>query len=71
MGDRPLPAFLTEEEASATIGAGATPRALREWRRQGKGPTWVRIGKRVAYPRKQLDDFIRQLADDAISARSA
>ena len=39
--------LLTEEELSAELKV--SPRTLQRWRRQGRGPRWIRVGKAPRY----------------------
>lgn len=39
--------YLTEDEQAAVLGV--VKRTLRSWRRQGKGPPYTKVGKRVFY----------------------
>ena len=48
--------FITENEASEI--ASLKIQTLRNWRSQGRGPTYSKIGKLVRYP---VEDFIKYL----------
>lgn len=43
-----LDGYLTDDEQARVLLL--TPRTLRNWRRLGKGPPYVRVGKRIFYP---------------------
>ena len=49
-------ALLTERQASQFLGAVAM-RTLQAWRRQGRGPAYVKLGRRVAYAIADLEAF--------------
>ena len=36
------------------------PTTLREWRRMGKGPDYLRLGKRAYYRQKDVDAWIEE-----------
>ena len=42
-----------------------TPRGLAYWRKQGRGPGWIRLGKQVLYPREGVEKFLGELKDRA------
>lgn len=46
----------TEEDAAAFVGY--TPAALRAWRRQGRGPAYIRVGRSVRYRISDLDEWL-------------
>jgi len=37
---------------------GYPPQTLRSWRVQGRGPRYVKIGNRILYDTKDLDEFM-------------
>jgi hypothetical protein len=45
-----------EDEAAAALGL--SPRTLQRWRVEGKGPQFVKVGKRAAYTPEALRDFV-------------
>lgn len=60
-GNRSVDQFLTEREAAARLALA--PGTLRNWRHQGEGPPWVRIGTRsVRYSATELADFVKAAA---------
>jgi hypothetical protein len=70
LGDRPLPvrARVLRSEAAAkylTVDVDT----LRDWRRNGTGPRFRRIGARCVYTVEDLDAFIDQLPAPANSRR--
>jgi hypothetical protein len=50
--------LMSEEEAAAEVGK--TVRTLRQWRKRGVGPPYVRIGRTVKYRRPALVEHYRQ-----------
>jgi excisionase family DNA binding protein len=51
----------TPEEAADQLGLKVT--TLRVWRRLGKGPAYVRLGKNtVRYRQRDLDEYVNELA---------
>jgi DNA-binding transcriptional MerR regulator len=55
MPDEPL-----LDETPAAEQLGLPPRTLRTWRSRGKGPPFVRLGKRVKYRPQDLRAFVEQ-----------
>jgi len=47
---------LSEKEAGIRIGIA--PATLRNWRHWGKGPRYVKYGRKIFYRAKDLDDFV-------------
>jgi len=43
-----LDGYLNEDEQAAALGV--VTRTLRIWRQRGKGPSFVKVGRRVFYP---------------------
>ncbi len=50
--------LLTTEETAALLRT--PPGSLRYWRHVGKGPSWVRIGRRVLYRRADVEAWVAQ-----------
>jgi hypothetical protein len=50
--------LMSEEETAAEVGK--TVRTLRQWRKRGVGPPYVRIGRTVKYRRPALVEHYRQ-----------
>lgn len=46
---------LSEREAADRLGV--SPRTLQDWRRRSYGPTYLKLGRRVAYHPADLDAF--------------
>ena len=53
MNDQPL---LTTLQAAHILGLH--PDTLRVWRKQQRGPQWVRVGNRYRYSREAIDAFL-------------
>lgn len=47
-------AFLTPKEVSDRYGGRIHTRTLANWRSQGSGPPFVKIGGAILYPREKL-----------------
>jgi len=47
--------FLTEQEVAARWRGVVSPGTLRNWRSQGRGPLFVKIGRAVLYPVSGLE----------------
>lgn len=52
VGNQPL----TETEAAIRLGLKVA--TLRAWRHQGRGPTYVRLGRAIRYLAMDLDEFL-------------
>jgi hypothetical protein len=61
---------LSEREAAAYLGP-IRPRTLQDWRTNGVGPAYSKIGRRVCYAIADLDDFVARarVEPKQISAR--
>jgi hypothetical protein len=44
---------------------------IRYWRHTGYGPKGIKVGKRVLYPRKQIEAFDRELRKQAEAEQGA
>lgn len=53
-----LPRLMRIDEVAAETGYPIE--TLRHWRKHGKGPRFVRIGRRLACRREDLDDWLRE-----------
>ena len=47
--------YLTDDSALRVLGPYST---LAHWRSEGRGPAYVKIGSRVAYSGKALNDWL-------------
>jgi predicted site-specific integrase-resolvase len=50
--------LLTVEAAAEYLGLGIT--TLNKWRVSGAGPIFIKMGRRIAYARADLERFIAQ-----------
>jgi hypothetical protein len=53
-----LPRYLTTEELADVFHA--RPETVRSWRVHGRGPRWIRVGRRVLYAEADVQLFIEQ-----------
>ena len=58
--------YLTTEELADRYRTAAS--VVRYWRQIGYGPVGVRVGKRVLYPREQVQAFDAKLREQAAAA---
>lgn len=49
--------YLDDEEVCRRWCGKITSRTLRRWRAQGKGPSWLLLGKRIVYPLTSLIEW--------------
>lgn len=53
--------LLTEKEVAEQLFSGLISiRSLQTWRQQGRGPQYVRIGRRIVYRRGDVLDYLRR-----------
>jgi len=50
--------LVTEREASEVLSC--TVAALRKWRRERRGPAWIKLGRLVRYEEHALAEFIER-----------
>ena len=50
--------LFTEEQVAQFLNC--TKSALRRWRREGRGPRFVKIGRLVRYRQEHVEDFVNQ-----------
>jgi hypothetical protein len=48
---------LTSDELLARWRQAVTKRTLEAWRQKGTGPRYVKLGKKVLYPVKAVEDY--------------
>ncbi|MBU1986905.1 MAG: helix-turn-helix domain-containing protein [Proteobacteria bacterium] len=60
--DPQKPRPLGINDVIAAIFLGVQPTTLRKWRSEGKGPVFYKIGRKVQYTLKDLQDFHAQQA---------
>jgi len=69
-GERPQPHEYLKDKAAGEV-LGFAPVTLQEWRREGKGPPFVRLGRSVRYRRADLDAWaeknLRRSTRDSLS----
>jgi hypothetical protein len=53
--------YLTEKQLSDRWGGSPTPGTLRNWRHQGKGPRYVKIGQKPKYLLSDVLKYERKL----------
>lgn len=61
--------FLTTDEVAARYRT--VPSVIRYWRQSGYGPGWTKAGRRVLYPRAEVEAFDRLLREQAKESRHA
>ena len=62
--------LLSEKEAAPILRL--TVKTLQMWRALKKGPRFIRVGRRVMYPRAEIQSFLaRNLVDTEADAASA
>ncbi len=54
-----------------SLGMRTTAYTLAYWRRVGRGPPWVKAGKRVAYPVGGGREYVRRLHADCLARQVA
>ena len=50
---------------------GLSPKTLQRWRREGRGPRYLKLSKRVSYPLESVIEFERGALHDSTSERAA
>lgn len=60
---------MTDEEFQ--LLADATPGTTEAWRKRGKGPSYIRLGRRVLYPRKAVAQHLEALTRERNTAGHA
>ena len=58
--------LLTEQQVAERLNC--TKSALRRWRREGRGPRFVKIGRLVRYRQADVEDFIERSTVDLADA---
>lgn len=53
-----MTSLLKENEAAEKLGM--TVAALRRWRLERRGPTWIRVGNRVRYREEDLETYVER-----------
>jgi len=52
-----MPKFLTPDEVCARWKGILTPGTLANWRNQGKGPKYVKMGGKILYKEDDIEEF--------------
>jgi predicted DNA-binding transcriptional regulator AlpA len=50
--------YLTEKKTSDRIAVSKS--ALRKWRREGLGPPYVKLGRMIRYPLRELEKWMNK-----------
>lgn len=53
------PEYLSPDDL-VTLFRLPSARSLEEWRREGRGPRWVKIGRHVRYPVAEVERYRRE-----------
>jgi len=64
------PQYLTPEELHARFKKRVAVRTLSNWRTLGIGPKFTKIGGRVLYPLKEVEDWEQRRTTDSTSKYS-
>lgn len=51
--------------------ADATPSTTEAWRKRGKGPSYILLGKRYLYPRKAVAKYLESITRERITLGKA
>ncbi|MBU1699641.1 MAG: helix-turn-helix domain-containing protein [Candidatus Eisenbacteria bacterium] len=49
--------YLTPEEVVERFRGRVSMKTLTNWRAEGKGPTWIRVGGRILYPSRSFVEW--------------
>jgi hypothetical protein len=60
-----VPDDLIDQKEAARL-LGIRPRTLQEWRYEGRGPGWFKVGQSVRYSRKGLEVWLAARAREAV-----
>lgn len=61
--------MLREKQAASFLGVA--PKTLANWRSQGKGPKFCRLGRAIGYRQEDLEAFIEQCLADPVGGGGA
>lgn len=53
-------ARLDTEQAAAYLGPNISPKTLQNWRWQGRGPRFLKVGGKVFYRQSDLERFLER-----------
>ena len=56
MPKAPISTLLCSSESARYLGV--TRQTLYNWRHEGKGPRWIKVGRLVRYPESALKEFL-------------
>jgi excisionase family DNA binding protein len=56
LGSRDVPELLTQQQLADELQVSV--RTLERWRREGTGPSWVRVGRSPRYRRQDIDRWL-------------
>lgn len=56
--------YLTPDQLAAYLDGAVTIGTLRNWRSDGRGPAFIRIGRDVRYRIDDVDAWLAQLSDE-------
>jgi predicted site-specific integrase-resolvase len=56
--EQALPQMLNEKQAARTLAVSVV--ALRRWRREGRGPTFIRLERCVRYDLRSIERFLAE-----------
>ena len=59
--------LLNEDEAAKTLSC--TRAALRRWRRERRGPRFVRLGRLIRYRESDLETFVDQATENVVAGK--
>jgi hypothetical protein len=60
---------LTEDDF--ILLTGVTPSTAEAWRKRKQGPSYIRVGNRVFYPKAALADYLKSLVKERPNAAKA
>jgi predicted DNA-binding transcriptional regulator AlpA len=61
--------LLDEKQTAALLNC--TPAALRRWRREQRGPRYVKLSRLVRYAQSDIEEFVRQSTQQSVMAKAA
>jgi hypothetical protein len=59
--------LLSEDETSKILKC--TKAALRRWRRERRGPRFIRLGRLIRYSQSDLEDFVNRSTQNVIQEK--
>jgi hypothetical protein len=64
-----LSGYRTESETAKALGH--TSRTLRNWRRKGEGPHYIKIGRKIFYSESALEIWLRRIETEPVRSGQA